>query len=91
MIFRRADPQKTEPEQAPQLTPDLCRRARGIGWLTEMMLAERSGVPRDVIMDFESGTRALEAAEVIAIRRVFESVGVEFVEDGDGPRVRLRR
>ena len=72
MMFRRVDPQKTEPEQVPQLTPDLCRRARGIGWLTEMMLAERSGIPRELIMDFENGTRALEAADLAAIRRVLE-------------------
>ena len=54
------------------------------------MLAERSGVPREVIIDFENGTRALETAELAAIRRVLESVGVEFVEDGDGLRARLR-
>jgi hypothetical protein len=57
-----------------------------------MMLAERSGVPREVIMDFENGTRALEAAELAAIRRVLDSVGVEFVDgDGDGMRARLRK
>ena len=90
-MFRRRATRDAERDEVPQLTPDLCRRARGIGWLTEMMLAERSGIPREVIMDFENGTRALQAAELAAIRHVLELVGVEFVEDGDGLRARRRK
>jgi predicted transcriptional regulator len=68
-----------------------CRGARGLASMTQSMLAERAGVTRGVIIDFENGTRNPQSASLEAIRRVLEKAGVIFIdENGNGPGVRLK-
>jgi predicted transcriptional regulator len=60
--------------------------------MTQMMLAERIGVAREVIVDFEDGTRVPEATHLEAIRRALEAAGVEFTNGGEpGVKLKLRR
>jgi hypothetical protein len=53
-------------------------------------LARRSVVSRNVIIDFEGGSRTPMANNLSAIRSALEAAGVEFT-DGDQPGVRMKR
>lgn len=78
------------------LTPAQVRAARGLlGW-TQGVLAERAGVSRPTVTHFEQGTRMPIPAVVEAIRKAFESEGLEFLHEGAagtgrGAGVRLRQ
>lgn len=74
-----------------KITAGQLRAARGlIGW-SQDALAEKSGVSRSTIADFETCTRAPYARTLDAIRRALEDAGVEFIpKNGGGPGVRLR-
>jgi transcriptional regulator with XRE-family HTH domain len=53
--------------------------------MTQSILADRAGVTRGVVIDFENGTRTPQAASLDAIRRVLEEAGVIFLdENGKG-------
>jgi len=73
------------------MTAGQLRAARGfVGWSQEE-LAEKSGVSRSTIADFETSTRTPYARTLDAIRRALECAGVEFIAgNGGGPGVRLR-
>jgi transcriptional regulator with XRE-family HTH domain len=70
------------------------RAARAlIGWTAEH-LAQQSAVSLRTIRRAELAERetSMTSANDLAIRRTFEAVGVEFIdENGGGPGVRLRR
>ena len=53
-------------------------------------LAERAGVHRNTVTNFETGKFAGDPETLAAIRRTLESAGVEFT-DGKRPGVRLRQ
>jgi predicted nucleotidyltransferase/DNA-binding XRE family transcriptional regulator len=64
------------------LTPEACRAARGLlGW-NQYALAERAGVSRVTIADFERGARRPLAANLIALRSAFEAGGADFLAGG---------
>jgi DNA-binding XRE family transcriptional regulator len=55
-------------------------------------VAERAGIARATLIDFEKGQRLPRGQTVSAIRAALESAGVIFVdENGEGPGVRLRK
>jgi predicted transcriptional regulator len=72
------------------ITPAQCRAARALVEMDQAVLARRAVVPRNVIVDFEKGSRIPLANNLAAITRVLEESGVEFT-DGDQPGVRLRK
>jgi len=66
------------------------RAARALlGW-TIRDLAERSGVHRNTVARLESADPTTGHARA-AIRAALEAAGVEFLDNGAGPGVRLRR
>ena len=89
-IFRRQAPRDPEREEVPT---DAGPVPEGAGnWLADRDDARRTKRhPARSDHGFRERSRALETAELVAIHCVLELVGVEFVEDGDGLRARLRR
>ena len=74
------------------MTPAQCRAARAILNVDQFEVAERAGIARATVIDFEKGDRTPRPATVAAIRKVLESAGVEFIaENGGGAGVRLRK
>ena len=65
------------------------RATRGLLDWTVRDLAERAGVPRNTLVNIETGAYAGAPETLAAIRRVLERAGVEFT-NGDAPGVRLR-
>ncbi len=70
------------------LTPSLCRAARGLLNWTQVQLAERSQVSRSTIRDYEGSRHRLHRATAAQIRQAFEDSGVVFaILPGYGPGV----
>ncbi|MDP9837304.1 transcriptional regulator with XRE-family HTH domain [Neorhizobium huautlense] len=65
------------------LTPALCRAARGYLDWTQMELADRSGVSRSTIRDYEGDRHDVHRATEAQLRLAFESAGVAFVRMQD--------
>lgn len=67
------------------------RGARGLlGW-SQSELAERAGVARATVADFERGARTPIDNNLKALRNAFEEAGIEFTfKDGNGEGVILR-
>jgi predicted transcriptional regulator len=72
------------------ITPAQCRAARALVDMEQAELARRAVVSRNVIIDFEGGSRTPMANNLSAIRSALEAAGVEFT-DGDEPGVKLRK
>jgi transcriptional regulator with XRE-family HTH domain len=73
------------------LTSEQVKAARQLlGW-SVLKLASRIGVSESAVRLFESGVNSA-LLDLEAVRAVFESAGVEFVEEHDGgASVRLRK
>jgi len=73
------------------ITSELIRAARALLRWEQRDLAQASGVPLPTIKRVEvaPGILAAHSSTVTALRRAFESAGVEFT-NGSGPGVRLR-
>ena len=55
-------------------------------------MACRAIVSRDMIVDFENGSRTPITRDLVAIRAALEEAGVIFIdENGEGPGVRVRK
>lgn len=67
-------------------TPAQCRAARALLNWTQAVLAERAGVARKTIADFELATRTLHIRTRRDITATLEAAGVEFTwpENGNG-------
>ena len=71
------------------VTREQCRGARGLlGWSLEQ-LATRADVSRNTINKFENGQSKPHRATMRALRMTLEAAGIEFIENGKGPGVRL--
>ena len=72
-----------------------CRAARALLDWTQTILAQRAGVARKTVADFELGRRSLHRRTIIDITTALEAAGVEFtwaVEGGvNGDGVRFAR
>jgi DNA-binding XRE family transcriptional regulator len=66
------------------LTPALCRAARGFLDWTQTDLADRSGVSRSTIRDYEGSRHDLHRATEAQLRLAFEEGGVAFVHMESG-------
>jgi transcriptional regulator with XRE-family HTH domain len=74
------------------MTSAQVRAARGLINWTVRDLAEKSGVHRNTITNFETGRYAGSPEAVAAIRAALELAGVVFLpENGNGPGVALRK
>ncbi|MEF0941992.1 helix-turn-helix transcriptional regulator [Rhizobium sp. BR 362] len=62
------------------LTPALCRAARGLLDWTQLDIAERAGVSRSTIRDYEGGRHDIHRATEAQLRIAFEEGGVVFAE-----------
>jgi transcriptional regulator with XRE-family HTH domain len=60
-----------------------------VGW-TRQRLAQKSGLGFSTISDFETGRHTPHPANMDAIVGALESAGVVFLDNGEGPGVRLR-
>lgn len=67
-------------DQARILTPSLCRAARGLLDWTQTDLADRSGVSRSTIRDYEGDRHEAHRATEAQLRLALESGGVAFIE-----------
>ncbi|MFL5125557.1 MAG: helix-turn-helix domain-containing protein [Microvirga sp.] len=68
------------------------RAARALVNWTVRELADRSGVHRNTVTNFESGKTAGDRHKLEAMRKALQAAGVEFIdENGGGPGVRLRK
>jgi transcriptional regulator with XRE-family HTH domain len=74
------------------MTPEQCRAARGLlGW-SQRELSSNARVGLVTVRHFETSAHAPRLATLDAIRRAFESAGVEFIdENGGGAGVRFRK
>jgi transcriptional regulator with XRE-family HTH domain len=83
---------KSSNEQQFELTPPVCRAARGLIGYSQSELAKRSNLAPQTIADFERGARIPLPNNLAAMQRALETAGVVFVpSNGDGPGVRLRK
>lgn len=71
-------------ERSKILTPALCRAARGFLDWTQSDLAERSGISRSTIRDYEADRHAAHRATEAQLRLAFEDGGVAFVPLAEG-------
>lgn len=69
-------------------TPKTARAARALlGW-SQADLAEKAGLGRSTIIDFEKERRAMPAETEAAMMRALQDAGIEF-QNGGSPGVRL--
>ncbi|MFB9953171.1 helix-turn-helix domain-containing protein [Rhizobium puerariae] len=74
------------------LTPALCRAARGFLDWTQTELADRSGVSRSTIRDYEGDRHDVHRATEAQLRLAFENGGLSFVcVEGDNIAVCPRK
>ena len=73
------------------LRPSQCRAARGLLDWTQEHLADRAGLSRSTVRDFESGRHELNRASSVLIVATLAEAGVILIGADDlGPGVRLR-
>jgi transcriptional regulator with XRE-family HTH domain len=74
------------------LTPQQCRAARGLLDWTQEKLAERAGVSRGTVRDFENGQHELHRGSAAVIRGALEAAGVILLDPDQetGHSLRLR-
>ena len=78
-------------QDSTNLSPALCRAARGLLDWTQNDLAEHAEVSRSTVRDFEGERHDIHRATGAQLRRAFEDHAVVFVAiDGVGPGVCLR-
>jgi transcriptional regulator with XRE-family HTH domain len=74
------------------LLPAQCRAARALLEWSQQDLAKTAGVGVVTVHQLEAGTSEPRRATLEAIRRTFQTAGVEFIdENGGGAGVRLRK
>lgn len=72
-----------QPVESKILTPALCRAARGFLDWTQTDLADRSGVSRSTIRDYEGSRHDVHRATEAQLRLAFEAGGVRFIQSED--------
>ncbi|WP_377298379.1 helix-turn-helix domain-containing protein [Rhizobium sp. SGZ-381] len=73
-----------QPKAMILLSPSLCRAARGLLDWTQADLAERSGVSRSTIRDYEGSRHEAHRATEAQLRLAFEEGGITFIKvDGE--------
>lgn len=74
-----------------ELAPEQCRAARGLLDWTQERLAERAGVSRSTVRDFERHRHVLHRGTESLLVRTLQEAGVILLPPGEhGPGVRIR-
>jgi predicted transcriptional regulator len=74
------------------ITPAQIRGARAMLELTQVDLANASGISKASILDIETARTKPKSSTLSSIQRALEEAGIVFVEgNGGGPGVRLRQ
>lgn len=74
-----------------ELAPEQCRAARGLLNWTQEHLAERAGVSRSTVRDFERHRHLLHRGTESMLVRTLQEAGVMLLPPGEhGPGVRIR-
>ena len=74
-----------------ELAPEQCRAARGLLDWTQEHLAERAGVSRSTVRDFERHRHVLHRGTESLLVRTLQEAGVMLLPPGEhGPGVRIR-
>lgn len=74
------------------MTPAQCRAARALIDMTQLELAEASGLGLSTIVEFEKQHHAATNASEVVIQSTLEAAGIDFIaENGGGAGVRLRK
>lgn len=74
------------------LLPAQCRAARGLINWSQGELAERAGVSRSTVKDFETERHALHHSTERLLIEAIEAAGVSLIaDDAAGPGVRFKR
>ncbi|AYD02991.1 transcriptional regulator [Neorhizobium sp. NCHU2750] len=77
-----------QPDREKFLTPALCRASRGFLDWTQGDLADRSGVSRSTIRDYEGDRHEVHRSTEAQLRRAFEDGGLTFMSvDGAGTAI----
>jgi transcriptional regulator with XRE-family HTH domain len=66
------------------LSPALCRAARGFLDWTQSDLADRSGVSRSTVRDYEGQRHDIHRSTEAQLRQAFEGAGLAFVVTENG-------
>jgi transcriptional regulator with XRE-family HTH domain len=66
-----------------------CRAARALLRWDQIELADRAGVARASIQDFETEKRTPRTATTDALQHTFEKAGIVFIADGEGRGVKF--
>jgi DNA-binding XRE family transcriptional regulator len=72
-----------QPQAMKILSPALCRAARGLLDWTQADLADRSGVSRSTIRDYEGSRHEAHRATEAQLRLAFEQGGIDFIHLDD--------
>jgi transcriptional regulator with XRE-family HTH domain len=72
------------------LYPEQCRAARALLNWSQAELAERAGVAKQTLADFERGARSPYPRTLGDIKEALEAEGIEFM-NGGSPGVRLKK
>ena len=70
--------------------PEQCRAARAFLNWSQAELAERAGVAKQTLADFERGARTPYPRTLADIKKALEAEGIEFM-NGGAPGVRLNK
>lgn len=62
------------------MTPTVCKSARALTGLTQRELATAANISTQTVADYERGARQPHPNNILAIRHVFETQGIRFVE-----------
>lgn len=78
-----------ERKSCDEFTPEVCRIARrGLG-LSTNELAQKTGLGQQTIGNFESGTAVSGIDTLEALKVAFEDLGVEFIKERTGGRLKV--
>lgn len=73
------------------MTPEQCKAARALLRIEQKELADKTGIARATIIDFEKAQREPRRSTVDQIKITLEQLGIDFIpENGAGAGVRLR-
>ena len=80
-------------DQAPSVTPNQLRAARGLVRWSVADLSERSNVPVDTITGFEIRGAQSKPETLAKLTKALKAAGVEFIhpDEKGGPGVRLKK
>lgn len=73
------------------ITAIQCRAARGLLDWSQQDLADKAGVGIVTIRQLEAGAHEPRRSTLQVVRLAFEAAGVQFIDDGEGEGVRLRK